>query len=236
MRILYDNHVFDATIDSLTENPDVTFDIGLNDTRLSRKGRTLAVTGQWIKFTFTSAVSASYFAILSTNLTSSATVTIEANTTDSFVTPPFSETVTNYDGCWIANFTETSYQYWRVTIEDATNTDGYIEIGYAFLGTFLTMPGMNPGHILPKKTNSVSQKSISGQLYGDVRLKFRAAEIGFQDVSQTEKDNIDTFFEVVDVVRPFIMLIWESDLDVEAPLYCNLTDEFRWKGLGVGSH
>lgn len=233
MRILYDNEVLTATITASSETTYFEFDTALVDTRLSRVGRTTGDTSENIVFDMGAAVDVSYVAILAHNLTGSATVTLEGNASDSWGAPSFSQSITAGTDALIENFTEDSYRYWRLTFADASNPDGYIQIGYVYLGTFLQMPGMSPGQIIPRKSNSSSQKSQSGQLYGDVRLKFKAAEINIPVAEESDRTAINTFFNTVDVVRPFILLIWESDLTVEAPIYCNLIEDLAWNKLAT---
>ena len=233
MKILYDNLVNSATISSTTENPDYLFSTALVDSRLSRVGRTLDITGQDVKFSLTTAVDVTYIAITAHNFTSSATVKLQANTSDSWTTPAFETTLTDCGAWCVDSFTKQTYQYWRLFIDDDTNSDGYIEIGYVFLGEDLTMPGMNRAMIIPQKTNSASSKSTSGQLYGDKRLNYKAAEIKFDVIEEDERQLIKAFFNYVDIITPFVLLIWEDDLDVEEPIYCNLTEELSWNKLDI---
>lgn len=229
MQILYDNHIENATITPSTENPEYDFDTALNDTRLSRVGRTTSDTNQNIVFSFTGTVDVTYIALLTNNLTSGATVTIEANSSDSWGAPPVQETLTYYDGYWVTSFTQETYQYWRLTIDDSSNPDGYLELSYVFLGESLAMPPMLRNQKLPKTTTSTSQKSKRGQLYGNRELIVRTANINFaQAIADSYKTNIDTFFEAVETIKPFIMLVWENSLDVEPPMYCNLTKNLEW--------
>ncbi len=229
MQILYENNIEDATIDSSSENPDYDFDTALNDTRLSRTGRTTGVSSQWVKFSFTGTIDVTYICILGANITSGATVTIEANSSDSWGSPAFSQALTYYDGVYITNFTQETYQYWRLTIDDGSNTDGYIEIGFIFLGESLAMPPMLRNQKLPRTTTSTNQKSMRGQLYGNREIILRSASINFaQAITNSYKTNIDTFFETVETIQPFIMLVWENSLDIENPMYCNLTKSLEW--------
>ena len=230
MKILYDNLVPDSTITSYSENPDYDFDTALNDTRLSRTGRTVDDATQWIKFSFSAAVDVDYIMVLAHNITSGATIKVQANATDVWTSPSI-DTAMTYDADYIYHgFSSTeSYKYWRFYVDDSSNPDTYIEIGSIFLGEALEMPGFNPDAIIIKNSNSVATKSISGQLYGDVRLKYKAASFTFPSVTDTERGEINTFFDAGDVVIPFIMLFWENDLDVEPPLYCALTKELEWQ-------
>ncbi len=60
------------------------------------------------------------------NLTDTATVTLEANATDSWATPSFSESITTITDPLYAYIDE-SYRYFRWVLVDSANTDGYIQ-------------------------------------------------------------------------------------------------------------
>ena len=88
MIILYDNKVQDATITATVENPDYPFSSALLDSRLTRVGKTIDVEDQSILFEFADDITSEYAIILKHNFTSSATVKLQANTSDDWTTPP----------------------------------------------------------------------------------------------------------------------------------------------------
>lgn len=228
MIIQYINKVETATITASSNNPDFTFAVGLIDSRLSRISRTLDVDDEWVKFAFTGATSATYISIFNHNFTSSATVTIQGNATDAWTSPSFEQVLTVADNMCVSLGSQ-SYQYYRLRIQDATNTDGYIEIGGIYLGGHLSMPGFEPAVNITEKSNSESEKSISGQLYGDKRLQYKTVETTFTSISQTDKDAISALFAEVDRTKPFVMFLWEDDPTIFPPLYCNLTSDLAWQ-------
>lgn len=78
-------------------------------------------------------------AICDHNLTATATITILADDEATFTAPPLSEMIT-----WQANnvirylTTGTrTYRYWRLSVTDTSNTDGYLRIGSLYLGTYV---------------------------------------------------------------------------------------------------
>jgi hypothetical protein len=229
MLILYSNLVTSATIDAFSENPDYDFDTALNDTRLSRVGRTTDDATQWVKFSFSSAVDVDYMLILAHNITSGATIKVQANATDVWTSPSIDTAMTYNADYIIHGFSSTeSYRYWRFYVDDSSNPDEYIEIGHLFLGEYLDMPGIDPASVIVKNSNSVAEKSVSGQLYADVRLKYKAASFTLPNVTEAQRTEINAFWDTVDIARPFTVLFWENDLDVEPPLYCALTSELEW--------
>lgn len=231
MKFLYNNNVTAATITSLTEDPFYGWDTALNDPRLTRYGRTLGVDDQWILFTNAAAVDVDYVYISDSNITSGATVKIQGNATDVWTSPTVDQALT-YDSThdyWIYNFSTTqSYKYWRIFVDDPTNTDGYIQIGNIFIGDELAMPGMNPDTIIPYTSNAQVTKAIGGQLYGDRRVRLKGGKVTYPIIEQTQKVDIETMFDYVDLVTPFLVLFWEDSLDVEPPLYCTLTKSLEW--------
>lgn len=233
MRILYDNQVEDATITSYSENPQMKWEDALLDTRLSRMGQSAGVDDEWIKFAFSGAVSASYCVIHNHNLTDSATVKIQGNATDTWGSPSLEETLTVDDVCYVS-FTEDDYQYWRLYLDDPTNTDGYIQLSKVFLGTYLQMPSFARTYRYPKRTTSIATKSGSGQLYGDRRIRPRVAEFQFNNISEADRLLIETFFDEVENIRPYTLIIWENDLDVQLPVWVNNTVELLdWQKADV---
>ncbi len=123
-----------------------------------------------------------------------------------------------------SSVTEGSYLYWRLTFEDPNNEDGYIEIGNIFLVDSLTMPGMNVSKIVSKSTNSTVTKNASGQLFANRRTQLNYAEITFSSAVESDRQNVKDFVDSVDITNPFVLLIWEDSLDVQPPIYCNLTE------------
>ena len=91
---------------------------------------------QWLKFDFGSAGNIDFaFIPRFHNLTNSATLKVQGNSTDSWSSPPVNETLSVSAGKAIAKcFTGGSYRYWRVLFADASNPDGYLEIPNIWLG------------------------------------------------------------------------------------------------------
>lgn len=229
MIALYDNQVFNATITSSSENPYYDFDTALNDTRLTRKGKFLGIIEETITFDLTIATDMDYIYVSNTNFTSSATVTIQGNATDVWTSPSFSETLVELtNNGWIKAFNTTeTYRYWRLKIEDSTNTDSELELAYVFLGPKLTLPNMDMNSVIPYTSNASVTKALSGQIYGDKRVRLKGGRITFPIFNDTKRKEVETMFDYVDIVVPFLILFWEDSLSVEPPLYCTLTSNLE---------
>jgi hypothetical protein len=101
--------------------------------------RTTGDTSEWIKFNFGSAQTVRALVVVGHNLTSGATIKIQGNATDVWTAPSVDVTLTwnaaNLVYLWGS---DQSYQYWRITLADAANPSGYLEIGRVFLGPTTT--------------------------------------------------------------------------------------------------
>ncbi len=209
-----------ATIIASSENPFYTFSEALKDSRLSRKGKTYFKVDQWIKFSFASAISADTVAILGSNLSDSATVKIEANASDSWSSPSVSETLENFSGVWVYQFSSVqTYPFWRITLDDPTNPESHIEIGRVVLDKSVTFPGMSVNQVFKKNTTSEAAFSTSGAAYGIERTRYNSASFTFPMVTQTEKESMEDFFYNSDLVNPYLLFVWENSLDIQRPLY-----------------
>jgi len=228
MRILYDNFATAAatTISVFSENPLFPIATALRAPQLSKIGKTLSDSAEWIKFDMGSAKACTYAAIMNHNLTAGATVHLQANATDSWGTPSVDSTMTVAD-FMILNFTET-YRWWRITIADASNPDAEIRIGGIYIGNHLDMPGFDP--VIPIKRDSTGVVNVSqmGQAYGESRLIVKSIQVTFPDVSDANRVLIDALFDSVNIYLPFILLLWESSLDVQPPVYCRIVESFEW--------
>jgi len=160
--------------------------------------------------------------IVNHNFTSSATITIQGNATDSWGSPSFSETVTWVDYL-IYQFLSSaaSYRYARIRIQDATNTDN-LQMGYFTIGTYLQMPGFTSDVKITDKTVGNSYITQSGQMGGAKNFSFRQITVSMEDFSNTQRQAIRTLVQTNGDFTPVLAVLWESDFSKELPLFCRL--------------
>lgn len=129
-----------ATITGSDSVGDMTIS-NLNKRSLKRKYRSLELSSLEINVDLGSAQNINFFALIAHNLTSLATITVQAGTTDA-VSDYSSGSLSGITGA-DAGFDRQAffkfltsgqnYQYWKFTISDASNPDGYIEFGRLYL-------------------------------------------------------------------------------------------------------
>jgi hypothetical protein len=222
VRILYDpqSDLSTTTISAESKKSNSLVETNVVDNRIGKPWRTNnTVTGVWIKFD----QGASGFGpndavgIFGHNLTSAAVVTVEANATDSWGSPTFTEVLgiqLDDDGLVFTRIVEfitaTTLRFWRITIEDGLNGDGYIQIGRIMLGQYYEIPraanqGLRVETIDPSEgTNAPGEVPVLTQ-----KALFRRLNIGFSFLTQAITDKFETIFSFVGNSKP-VLIGWDE--------------------------
>jgi len=213
VRFLY-THKFDmATIYSSSEVAGLPDDNAVQEF-VAKKWRT---TGkgtveipEWIKFYVGStAKKITMLAIFGHNLTSGAIVKLQAYSSDEWTVPPAYESAAlTWNAQALVLFLDQTYTWWRITIADPNNTDGYIEIGRICAGEYYE-PGMN---IIETVTMSLIDPSIvtesdGGQGYSIEKTKYRMYSVQFGDINTAQQEEIETMFRAVGTTKPLIFAL-----------------------------
>lgn len=170
--------------------------------------RTTGDTAEWIKFDFGAAVNVTDFIIKYHNLTSGATLKIQANATDAWGTPSVDETLSITDNnivkAWAA---AQSYRWWRIYIDDGSNPDTYIELGYAFLGESF-QPTRN--YTQPSETEGIdpTETVFSGDSHPWIIAKTESIRYiwAFPSILQTEITDYKTLRDAVGMHTAFFAI------------------------------
>ena len=246
MRALNKNLLVGATITATTAATGYSFTDMVNDSRLCRVGRS-TTTSLVLHMDLLTAQNCTYFAILNHNITDTATVTLEysydnsswtsraitiyTTTTYNRITPEGDTRVTSTGDTRVVTV-DTPYEsicevnpapfarYWRLTITDTKNTDGYIEMGMVYLGDYIQLPNMAPDQQIPRRTNSDKSFNETRQVQGYKKVQYIEATVNFPFVSDAELASCDLLFAENNITDPFILLVWANNLDVQPPIYC----------------
>lgn len=116
--------------------------------------------------------------IMDHNISSGAVITLMGNSSNSWGSPAFSESVTWVDKK-ILHYLSTSqtYRYWRLAIDDDLNGDGYIEIGELYLGPYLE-PSKNFDNGYSRDAGALTNSNSTP--YGITRYRFLNMERPFK--------------------------------------------------------
>lgn len=129
--------------------------------------------------------------LISSNIGTAGTITILANTSDSWGTPAFnSGTLTPYNDDYtnvlLYYFSGTqSYRYWRITLNDPTNADGYYQLGVAWLGTYISFE-RNLVYGWDSETIDLSnvEYAVDGTPYTDVLGSYKIINLTVNQMSE----------------------------------------------------
>lgn len=139
-------------------------------------------------------------------------------------------TVTKYDVIHsdprTYTYTEASYRYWQILIEDFDNGDGYVEAGRIHHGSYSDVNWkVKPEVSITIDDTSIVKKSISGQIYADIGVTYQVLDgVEHPIVTNAEKEQIEAMFEDVKTATSFFLVIYPDRTGDLKPIYCNFTE------------
>ena len=224
MRIAYENY-----IDSTTTLTALTAVAGLpienvQEQRLSVVYKTTAVTSQSVIINFGSAKSINTAAILGHNFTSSVTVTVSANSSDSWPGAT-SQTITYNSDIMLKFFTTETYQYWKFSIDDPTNTAGFLSIGRLWLGQYIDFsPASNLDFTVTKNRSDIVTHGRHRQKFSSIGSMWRTINLSFPLTEEAMIVKLNTMFNYTGNHSSLIFCNFDTirnNILVE-PLYCSV--------------
>ena len=155
------------------------------------------------------------------NLSDDATVYVQANTSADWASPPVSEEITVQELMLLFLANATAYRFWSfVFYDDDENEDGYIEIGWAALGDWLTcQTGPLVSRSREYDDKSVATELPSGAVIGMISTKLEGTDYETPPWTKENAAAFDAMYEEVRTVKPFVFLLTEDDLTAVEPLY-----------------
>lgn len=134
------------------------------------------------------------------NLTNSATVNLEANTSDSWGSPPYQQALTVAELTPILEYLNQTYRYFRFDISDVTNPDGYILIGGIYLGTYTALSiSIHGGWGATESfdANMKTQTNDAGVTRESIYTEQRVFSLPYNTLSNTDYATLKGIFQSV---------------------------------------
>jgi len=200
MRIAYENLINAGTVGSASTVNLLYPTTNIQNQRLSKRWRTTTPTAQTLVIDLGSAKSVDTVAVLGHNLSGSAAVSVEAHTADSWGTPALSSVGLTYNSAAILQYWGSAavFRYWRFTLDDATNSDGYVEAGVLWLGTFLAIdPSSLDSFTVTKKRSDTVTYGRDRQKYATEGVGWREFKLSFPRTGGTALAAIQTMYDTV---------------------------------------
>lgn len=179
-----------------------------------------------------SALPVSYVILVGHNFTSSATVKVQADIHAGHWADVNRTLVYGTD--WnddivIAYFSTewTTLQYWRITVQDLSNPDGYVEAAYAFVGSFFeprySFQNRAGGTVDP----SIISKSGRGNFSAYVKDPYDFYEYSFSAMTPADRATYRSIFRTVGRRKPVFLIEDHRDF-LDTTKYALLTSDFKW--------
>lgn len=165
-------------------------------------------TSEFIKWDFGISTNPTSFVLIGKrnspiNITPTAVLKLQGNSTDVWSAPEYEATLT-YNDEIIALFDTNNtglhtqaLRYWRLSIVDSSNPNGYVEIGALFLGKYFepTRGAVQFPFSAAYLDASVTVFSEGGQTFSDRRQQSELFSVQWSALTTAEKEIMDTIFE-----------------------------------------
>ncbi len=161
------------------------------------------------------------------NLTSAATVSIQANATDAWGAPSFSTNfvvsglglVPAHRNLYIT-FASQSFRFWRLLINNTTNPAGFYEVGEWWLGNRVSMTTGQDMEADFKKgyvRNNVKLRTEWGQKYLYGRANYKTFSVDFRNVNSSTRDQLILLENTVAADQyPFVFVVDATTSPIES--------------------
>lgn len=211
---------------------DLGYDVSADDTGLTTYPADFVSHGSrsWIKFDLgTGFASLSIEALIAFdgNFVSTTSITVEANTTDSWASPALSvplqmDSARDYVK-GIEFITATSaYRWWRVVIDDVQNPDAFTEMGVPYIGDAYE-PSNGYSAAFTENREELTSVDIAeeGASFQHVRATRFAYPLQWLGIPVAEKPRWESFADLVKIGRPFFLAFFPT-VDIQDTLYMML--------------
>jgi len=176
------------------------------------------------------------------SINETAILNVKANHTNNFATTIYDESTPKTDYGFLLRKDNASdegiapqpLRFWKLTIEDLDNANGFIELGSIFIGDYI---GFTRGAVqFPFSASwddgTIKTQTDGGQIFNQQRYMTRTFSAEFFALTKDEKDAFDEFFDQVRTGKPFYFLVDPNQViesSVEKSLYyCRFTSVPSW--------
>ena len=143
-------------------------------------------------------------------LSSGATITVQANATNVWTSPAYSQVATinnTYSEVSVYPATSQSYRYWRILIADPSNPYGYVELGVAFIGQSIQIQNAQNGFRYVLTDLSVAQATPFGHSYVDVYPQQASLSFSYANMDYASVQTIENSFRNRGTVKPVLVVL-----------------------------
>jgi hypothetical protein len=162
--------------------------------------------------------------VLDHNIDSTGTVTLHGNSSDSWISPAFSQVLadSNTDDTFRLDFfSEQTYRFWQLEFDDVQSSTGYNSIGVAFVGAYFQP---SRAHAFEMAIDRVELTAIQladqGAGFQNVKQAARQFSIEFMGMTNADKTSFETMSGDRRIGRP-LFFFFDPQNDSTDMLYCH---------------
>lgn len=206
---------------------------------ISKSWRSSSITSQYLKFDLGSAKEIDLFSIHKNNLTSNATVKLYGHSSDLgndvadwISTATFNTgnalTFDEIVGTLFLSSAQT-LRYWFLELSDASNTDGYLEIGRVFAGkASSTDENFNENFSVEWLDNSRIYESEGGSKYSVQKVRPKIFDITFSDIDSDNVDVIEGWWMTCFKTDPLFIALDSTGEPLSFSRLCQIENDLSW--------
>lgn len=181
----------------------------------SKRWRSTSVTSQWVKFDLATTEAIDSVVLLwpledGIRLSGSAVIKIQANATDVWTSPAVDQTLTIDNTYTLASHffaSDQTYRYWRVTLTDPGNPNGYVELGVVWLGKGLDIPSAQNGFKFGLSDTSKQSDTDFGHRYIDEYPTRASLQFAYSNIDYDDVQTIENAFRTNGVRKPVMVAL-----------------------------
>lgn len=233
VRLMMDNWADDAT---LTANS-ASADFPASNTRhpwCMRHWRSTGCAAEWLKWNLGSAMTVKAFCLRYHNISDESgwSVHIQGNNADAWGAPAVDVDLINM-GDAMAYFWESgeTYQWWRLTIADAGNPNGYIIIGRTYLGSYIEMDWGYRVHTPQMIDPSEISESFGRQVFSTNRERYYVKKYRFDAISKTTGIALANAYADLGMSEPYF-ICEDTDSPTSRTFYIQNMTEWTFNPVG----
>jgi len=177
-------------------------------------------TSDWIKWDLGASSNPDVFVAIGkrstgVNISTSATITLEGNTTDNWTSPQYSQSVSFDESALVTLKAATddglhtsALRYWRLTIVDKANANGFVELAGLYLGEYYS-PASGKAQFpfnIDTKDYSKLSRTDKGVVYATRNERVETFGINWRFLTTTEKEQFDIIYKDVGQSKPFYVI------------------------------
>jgi hypothetical protein len=217
MRMAYLNLIDDIAASAFTAlGSAVGYPIeNVQEQRLSVRWRSAAVTAQTVIIDFGTEQTVTTAAILGHNISSSATassILLSARADTGFTAGNVIATLTRNENAILKFFTGAPFRYFQFSIDDPSNTDGYLDIGRLWLGDYITVsPSSLLGFTVIKRRSDMVSFGKNRQKFATPGENWRRFEFAFPPTGGSALTAIQTMYDAVGNHSAFVFTNLDTD-------------------------